>query len=695
MDINQNLLKLDNEEKLSGKAGYVDDIYMDDMLYARTCRATVARGKVKARKYPSLPEGYFIIDANDIKGNNYVDIIENDWVVFITDEVHYYGEALCLVVGPDRDQVDRLMKNIIIEYEEETPIYGEEEVMIHYDYVKGEKEVFDKPFRSFTQTYDTGYQEHVYIEPQGMVAYLEADQIVVKGSMQCPYYIKNALINTLGMSEDEIRVVQATTGGGFGGKEEYPSLISAHVALAALKTEKPVKLIFTREEDMAYTTKRHPSKISITGTVDREHNLTGVKVHVGLDGGAFLGLSGVVLQRALINIAGVYNIKNIIAEGDVYRTNTVPTGAFRGFGAPQMFFAIEMFMTHLARELGEDDLVFKLKHLVKQGDHTGTDGTFHDPIIMEELVEEALIVSDYEAKHKAYSAKSSHRGIGISLFLHGCGFTGSGEQDHIKAVVELEKLENNEINILVASVDMGQGVKTTFPKLVSSVMDLPVEQVHMNNPDTNLVPDSGPTVASRTMMVVGGILARAAKRLKDEWQDNTYQKVVERYKQPDYVKWDQDSLKGDAYPAYSFGVNVVEVEVDPLSYQVSLVGAHQVYDVGKAIDERILIGQAEGGFLQGISYGYLENMVNKDGRVYQKTVTDYIIPTAADTVWMSTKFIDNPFALGPYGAKGAGELTLIGGAPAVAMAVEQAIKGDVTSIPVTPEKIMEVMGSWQ
>lgn len=281
----------------------------------------------------------------------------------------------------------------------------------------------------------------------------------------------------------------------------------------------------------------------------------------------------------------------------------------------------------------------------------------------------------------------------MSLFLHGCGFTGSGEAEHIKAKVRLEKDEHDIVTIFAACVDMGQGIATTLPKIVSSVLEIPYEQVLFPAPDTDFVPDSGPTVASRTTMIVGGLAARAAKILKESWKEHVPQTVVEHYVQPEYMEWNQELLQGDAYPAYSWGVNIVEVDVDPDTFQVTVEKISSTYDLGKAIDERIVEGQVEGGQTQGIAYGYLENMEEKNGHLRQHNLTDYIVPTACDIPAMTHAVLDNPYPLGPYGAKGVGELTLVGGAPAVAMAIEMAIKKKVTKIPLTPESIRELMTS--
>ena len=689
VDISKTIKKVDADEKSIGKAKYISDIKMDGMLYAKTVRSEHSKAKIIGRKYPVLPEGYYIIDYKDIPGINFVKIIFEDMPVFAVDEVNYYLEPIALVIGEDKQVVLDLLSKIEIEYDVLEPTFEYTNSVINYSFEKGNPvKMKENTDQVISYTYNTPYQEQLYIEPQGMIGYFYDGQVTLVGSIQCPYYVKNAVISILDSEEDYVRVKQATVGGAFGGKEEFPSLIACQLAVAVNIIKKPIKLIYEREEDMETTTKRHPAKIELDAYI-KNGKIVGIKSNVGIDAGAHIGLSGVVLSRALIASTGVYTIDNLEVNGDVFVTNTVPNGAFRGFGAPQMLFAIEMFIHHIAKVLGEDPLELRKEYLAKQNDATSTNGMFRDPIIMPDMIEKVLMESDFERKVKEY--EGTFKGIGMAWFLHGCGFTGSGEKDHINALVELEKDDRNQVTILIAAVDMGQGVKTTMRKLVSQIIGIPIEQVVYNNPDTNLVPDSGPTVASRTMMIVGGLVARAAKQLKDNWIEDKYQKVHERFKQPEYIKWDEKTFQGDAYPAYSWGINIVEVEIDPLSYEVSVLEGWSVYDVGKAIDEQIIIGQADGGQVQGIGYGYIEKMVAKNGKIQQKNVTDYIIPTSVDVPLLHTYLMDNPYPLGPYGAKGAGELTLVGGAPAVALAIENAIGKVITKIPVTPEYIMELM----
>ena len=360
-------------------------------------------------------------------------------------------------------------------------------------------------------------------------------------------------------------------------------------------------------------------------------------------------------------------------------------------GAPQAIFAIEMHLDAVAKRLGLDPLDFKLKHIAKKGDLTATGGTFRQESILPELVATVEQLSDYRRKKAGYAREGkTGGGIGISLFLHGCGFTGSGERNHIKAVVKLRKLADGRVEILVANTDMGQGLQTTLRKIVAKTLDLPLEAVIFENPDTDRVPDSGPTVASRTVMIVGKLLEEAALKLKNLRRQPGEVEVTEHYKHPADMSWDDTTFSGDAYPAYSWGVNAVEVEIDPLTKEIEVKGVWSAFDVGRAIDERIMRGQIEGGILQGLGYGGLEVMEGRRGRIQQRSVTDYIIPTAMDAPPIEHRLLDNPYDNGPYGAKGAGELTLLGAAPALAAAVGDALGISIRRLPITPEHLLEV-----
>ena len=279
--------------------------------------------------------------------------------------------------------------------------------------------------------------------------------------------------------------------------------------------------------------------------------------------------------------------------------------------------------------------------------------------------------------------------------MHGCGFTGSGEKDQIKAKVRLRKTACGDVEILVASVEMGQGAHTTLRKIVARSLGVDIGKVIYRNPDTDRVPDSGPTVASRTVMIVGALLEKAALELKQRWGEGTEADVVMDYAQPEYLEWDQDTFKGDAYPAFSWGVNVVEVEIDPITFETTVVGVWAAYDLGTPIDEQIVRGQIEGGIIQGLGYASMEVMQTRQGRIQQGTMTDYTVPTSLDFPNIECRLIDNPYPEGPAGAKGAGELPLVGAAPAYTAAIQNALGIPIKRIPATPEHLVEINKSGQ
>jgi CO/xanthine dehydrogenase Mo-binding subunit len=696
-EISKSITKKDHAEKMSGEAKYIADIVYPDMLFAKMVRSTIPHGKIVSIDIPKMKDGYGIVDYTDIPAENGIKVIKSEQPIFAEKEVRFMGESILLVVGDDYEKVKEYAKQVVVTYEELPAVFSideSSESCVNYEYEHGAVEnAFEQAEKIMEETFYTGYQEQAYLEPQGAIGLYKEEKVTVIGSMQCPYYVKNAVMYAMGYEENQVQIIQSTTGGGFGGKEDYPSLLGCQVAVAAKKFNRPVKLVLERREDMAVTTKRHPAKINYKVALDKNNKITAIDADIRLDGGAYEGLSSVVLQRSLIAVTGVYKIPSIRAKGKVMETHTVPNGAYRGFGAPQSLFGIEMLMNHIAKSIGKTPLELKKEYMVKQMDATATRGEFKYPIVMPEMLDRAEALSNYSNKYKEYENQTGRfrKGIGLSMFLHGCGFTGSAEQDHIKSVVQLVKHEDDTIEILASNTDMGQGLKTTFSKVVAKVLDIPVSQITNLNPDTDKVPNSGPTVASRSLMVVGKLLERAALRLKNDYKPGEYQMIEEHYVHPEMIPWDINTFTGDAYPTYSWGINVVEVEVDTLLAETKLLGVWGIYDVGNAIDEIIMKGQIEGGMLQGLGYASSEKMENVGGRIPQASMTDYIIPTAMDTIPFVSELVDNPYEGGPFGAKGAGELTILGSAPAYAQAVEEAVGQSIHFIPVIPEKLLELI----
>ncbi len=693
MKITDKVHRVDSSDKLKGKAVYIEDWKPDDILYAKTLRSTEACAKIVSIHYPPLPEGVHIVDARDTIDRNEVAMITTDMPVFAYEKVTYVGEPIALIVSENKDKIVEYMKHIEVAYAPEKPVFTMKEAQLlegytytEHNFTKGETDQIEADL-VFTEKFETPYQEQLYMEKQGVVGTYEDGVITVYGSLQCPYYVLNALKHTTGMDETKVRVIQTTTGGAFGGKEEYPSIIACQIATAAYKLKRPVQLVFDRREDIAYTTKRHPSESIMTSYV-KDGKIIGMEMDIVMDAGSYIGLSDVVLQRAILTMTGCYDIPNLKVRGRTLKTNNVFTGAFRGFGAPQSMYALELHISHLADRLKVDPLEFRQKHFVEKGGLTATEGIFNEEIYLKDMVEKLKSISGYPNR---VEAQKKWTGYGISAIPHGGGFTGDGEATHIKAEVKLRKEENGTVTILVSNVEMGQGAITSLTKIVASVLDLPMGKVNYEVPDTFKVPDSGPTVASRTTMVVGRLIAIAANNLKPYMDQPGEHTITEHFVQPDYIKWDQKTFKGNAYMAYSWSILLARVEVDPITYEVDCTDIWGVYDVGIPIDEKLLLGQVHGGIVQGLGYALMEHMTSEEGHIEQIAFSSYPIPTSMDIPKMHADWIINRYVDGPFGAKAAGELTLVGVAPAIAAAVEDAIGKWTNIIPVTPEIIERIL----
>ncbi|MBO4903228.1 MAG: xanthine dehydrogenase family protein [Lachnospiraceae bacterium] len=686
--ISESVVKKDHAPKMAGESIYVADYNTakdgSRILTGKVLHAKIARAKVLGVDLPEMPDGYLYVDAKDIPGDNNVNIVLDDMPVFCRDTVEYIGEAIGMVVGPDEKEVDRILSAIEVRYEELPPVLDlrtAKEAFFTYEYGHGDMEkAFAEADHVYEEEFETGYQEQTYLETQGMMAEPEADgSMYVHGSMQCIYYVHGAVKRVLNCEQDGVHIFQDVTGGGFGGKEAFPSILATQVAVAAKKANAPVRCVFDRREDMEYTSKRHPSICRYRAAV-KDGKVTAMDCDVVFNAGAYSTLSAVVLQRGLIAAPGVYNIPNIHVTGRALKTNTSPCGAYRGFGAPQTFFAIERIMDHIAQDLSIEPLAFREAHLVKEGDSTSTCGRYHFPVPLQDMINEIDKVSDFRKKRIEYNKPQTgryRRGIGISLNFHGAGFTGSGERDIIKAVTRLRKYADGSVEILASNGEIGQGVRTTFCKIVANELNLPLSKVRYEHPDTARVPDSGPTVASRSLMTVGELLRRASIQLREIWEDGIEQEVEERYRQPDFlIPFDLDKFEGDAYPTYAWAVNAVELEVDTYTGIAQVLGAYGNFDVGTPMDYNIVMGQMEGGFLQGIGYSSIEKMdYDNKGRIRNNSFSDYLIPTTKDVPNMQCMLHVVKYPDGPYGAKGAGELPLVGVPGAYVSALEQALGG--------------------
>ncbi|MFQ5654934.1 MAG: xanthine dehydrogenase family protein molybdopterin-binding subunit [Planctomycetota bacterium] len=709
--------------KLSGRERYVDDIPVEGCLWGMTARSPCPRGRIREIR---LGDGIdrselVIVDHRDIPGPNEIDLIERDQPVLAEGRVRHIHEPVLLVAHPSRERARQAVREVEIVVDPSPPVldftarprpdqiqHGEDNVFKRITIEKGDVDsALAAAPHVIEGEYETGSQEHLYLENQGMLAWLEDGVVIVKGSMQCPYYVHRALTHALARTDSEVRVVQSPTGGGFGGKEEYPSTIALHAALLALKAGSPVKVIYDRGEDMAATTKRHPARVRHRTGVDRDGRLIAQEIDVLIDGGAYVTLSPVVLSRGAIHAAGPYRCDNVRIRGRAVLTNAVPFGAFRGFGAPQ---------THFAGERHMDPIELRRANLIGEGDTTATGQRIEDGADREQVLERALELSSYREKveeHRRFNREHPYlrRGIGLATFHHGAGFTGSGEVE-LDSRVHVEGLADGRVEILSASTELGQGTLTVFAAIVAERLGYPVDEVLVAEPDTSRVPDSGPTVASRTAMIVGRLLEVACDDLrrrlalaqdargpllKDSivaWHRSRKGERLTgkaRYGKPPGIAWDESRYRGAAYGTFAWAAHIAEVEVDLRTCLTAVTDYVAVQEVGKVLDETLARGQIQGGVVQGIGWALMEECHWEQGAMANPRLTSYIIPTSGDVPPVRVEFLESPYAHGAQGAKGLGELPIDGPAPALVNAIATATGADPRAIPLTPERLMDLL----
>jgi CO/xanthine dehydrogenase Mo-binding subunit len=695
--VGRSVSRKDGMPKTTGAAKYVDDLSFPGMLYGRTIRSTIPRGRVRSISLDFDPAGFTVVDYRDIPGPrcNFVALIEDDQPFLVADEVNHLAEPILLLAHADRERLAAAV--VHVEYDAAEPVLDAETSPTVFKELRIRKGDVDAAMAGadlvVEGTYRTGHQEHVYIETNGVIAVPENGGMTVYGSLQCPYYVHKAVKHLLQLPDDRVRVVQTETGGGFGGKEEYPNILAGHAALLARKSGRPVKMVYDRVEDMLATTKRHPSVVRHRTGVTRDGRLVAMDIEVLMDGGAYVTLSPVVLSRGCIHAGGPYRCEHTRISGRVVMTNTPPNGAFRGFGAPQTQFATEVHMDRVAEALGMDPVRLREINALRPGDTSATGQVMGADCSALEALRAGVERSDYHRKRAEYAGTG--RGIGVSLFFHGSGFTGSGEI-YLASKATLEATETGA-RIRVASVEMGQGTRTMHAQIVADALGIPYEQVEVARPDTSEVPDSGPTVASRTCMVVGRILQRCAEEMRERLGDLTPGEYVRehgplsitrQFEKPEEISWDDTEYTGDAYAAYGWGCDVAEVEVDPVTYEARPLRMTIVHEIGKAIHPSMVVGQIEGGTAQGVGWALNENVVMRGGGMANPTLTNYTIPTTLDTPRMDVVVLENPSGYGPFGAKGVGEMPIDGPAPALVNAIRHAGL-DVRSIPAVPEVLME------
>jgi len=732
--------RVDGVAKVTGRARYLDDLAAPEAWHGVTVRSKIAHGVLEAIDLdPAFDWSQVVVaTAADIPGHNFIRLIEDDQVALVPigGRVMHVDEALALIAAPTRalafeaaTHVTPRIRALPAVFDIDaalagtTTLYGHDNVFKQFLVRKGHvadaevDAIFATAARVIEGEYYTSPQEQMYIEPQAVMARWDGARCHVVGSMQCPYYVHKAMKALLDCEAEDVVVTQSVTGGGFGGKEEYPSMIAAHAVVLAHKARRPVKIVYDRDEDIAATTKRHPCRTRHRMAIDAQGEIIAIDVDVVMDGGAYLTLSPVVLSRGVLHAAGPYKCPVTRIRGRCVATNHPPHGAFRGFGAPQTTFAYERQLQKLAIALGEDPLALRKRLALRAGDTTATGQVLGVSVGTDEVIAAIERAAGPAPARDSTGPTGApvRRGRGVIFYFHGAGFTGSGEQ-RLAGRASVAVTADGRLEVRSSSTDIGQGAITMFTQIAAGALGVEPADVTVVDPSTAVVPDSGPTVASRTCMVVGGVVEKAARHVRaklEAWAreighdgpladvarayGRAHGELVETvtYEPPPGIHFDDATYTGAAYPCYGWAACLVDVAVDLDTYEVAIERCVQAVDVGKAINPSIVKGQIEGGTLQALGWAVLENVVYKDGKVANASMTNCIVPTFADAPDLETIIIEVPYPFGPSGAKGIGEIPMDGPAAAVANAVEDALGCAFDALPISPEVVAASKPRWR
>ncbi len=746
--------RVDADDKATGRARYLDDITLPGMAHAALVFPGVAHANVRGvddSPALSVPGFLMTITAADVPGENQVGCVDRDQPLLAGKRVRYSGDAIAITVAETPAAAREAARSIVLDLEELEGVFDAETAMrpdaprvhdgdnayLQYRVHRGDVDRgFDEADVIVERTFRTNHQEHSYLEPLGALAVPEdGGTITVYGTMQCPYYVQKAVAGVLGIPLARVRIVQTVTGGGFGGKEDVPSEICACAAVAAWRTGRPVKLVYTREEDFYRSSKRHPMVVRYKLGATRDGRFTAADINIVADAGAYSTLTPVVLFRSVAHATGPYEIPNVRTDGYGVYTNRQTTGAFRGFGQPQTIFANESVIDEIADTLGIDPIEIRLANCLAVGKRTATGQLLEESVGLPETLEIAREESGWLAKRAGGAMRPDSdvrdasdtgrflRGIGVGSIYYGVSLGAKGlALDASGAHVNLYR--DGSLRIAVGGTEMGQGLLTVLSQMASDVLGIPIASVHVDHVDTSVVPDSGPSVASRTTLMTGNAVIDAATKLRRTladvaagelggapnevrfesgrvlangnsmgfdrlaelcWAKNVNTAEEGWYAAPEST-FDDDG-QGDAYAVYSFATQVAEVEVDTRTGEVRVLRMTAAHDVGRVLNPVTLEGQIQGGVLQGVGMALYESMKTDEGVILTPDFSTYILPTSLDTPPITCHAIEAPYSKGPFGAKGIGETPAMPGAVAIANAVAHATGIRFTELPITAEAV--------
>ncbi|MDP2209893.1 MAG: xanthine dehydrogenase family protein molybdopterin-binding subunit [Bacteroidota bacterium] len=740
--------RVDAIGKVTGTAKFAEDYNVLHQLYGKVLRSKYPHAKilsVDTSKAEQLDGVEAVLTANDIPGKKVFGIVVQNQTFLAIDKVRYLGDGVALVAAKTKEIAEQAIALIDVQYEplpviadpeesiktDAVKIHGDDNTFVHHKVRKGDIEKgFAEADFILEKKFKTQFIEHSYIEPEAVLAELaEHGGVKITGSVQNLFSSRRSVAAALNLDLNKVQIIQSTLGGSFGGKDEVMTSMCCRAALLCLKTGKPVKMVNTREESMLESYKRHPYVLFYKWGVKNDGSITAMEIKCIADGGAYASMSPFVTWRSVVQATGPYHCENVKTDIYAVYTNNNYTGAMRGFGSPQVNFAIESMMDELAEKVGKNPIEIRLQNGYERGDVTATGQKLDHNVSYKEVLKKAAEAINFEEKWKQYRASPKtpfKKGIGLASSYRGVSLGAEGT-DAVGTIVSVQ----TDGSVIVSSgiTDMGQGAQTQMSQITAEVLGISMERIQFLNTNTSRVPDSGPTVASRGTIMSGSAAKKAAEIVKSTLLDvasemtgvalqnldikNNYLVDVSNdqrlasfselaaecfnngkpmyglgwHKSP-HTSWDEEHGQGDAYYTFVYGTNIAEIEVDTETGKVNVVDFVSAHDVGKAINRNTVLGQIYGGVAMGLGYGMLEEFEFENGIPKQLNFDEYLIATAMDVPRIKAIIVENEDAAGPFGAKSIGEPATELAAPAIVNAIYNATGKRIYEIPANLERVL-------
>ena len=744
--------RVDAADKVTGRARYVADYRLPGMLYARCLRSELPHARiVHLDTQPALqvPGVVAAITNADFANEGRFGFPVSDQYMLARDKVRHVGEAIVAIAAESPEAAAAGIRAIVCELEMLPAVFDSERALApdapqigpdrsdgrHPNFLHSEIVRQGEPLAALKdcavtldEKYSVTQQEHAYLETEGTLAIPTADGgVVVYASNQSPFINKGNLADVLGLPADRVRVIQPPVGGSFGGKDDLNYQASAQCAALALKTGRPVKMTFSREESMIASYKRDGMRMQVWLGATRDGRLKACKFEGLLDSGAYASQSVFTAWRAAIHTMGAYRYDDCHVDINSVYTNNGYAGAFRGFGNTEVCFAIEQAVDELADKLRMDPIDFRLRNCLHLGDETAFGQRLDESVGLPECLQAVRKASDWDRKRDAFAQQGSNpvrRGIGVAALFHGTSLGAEGA-DYASSTIAVE----GDYAIVLTSglTDFGTGSRTVFTLIAAEELGVHPDRIRMLRPDTNTAIESGPTVASRSTMLGGNAARLAAQNLRQTldfaaadllgcavhqlvrageayigpseeliaWEkivDHTHEMGLTpsahgRWTAP-RIHWDSKTGRGFAYVAYHFGAQVAEVEVDMRTGKTNVVDFWAAHDLGTTIFPAGAVGQVYGGIAQGLGYALMEEARFSDGYLQATNFDTYLIPTAKDVPDITCILLEKPYSKGPFGAKNVAEPALVPTAPAICNPIAHATGRRVRDLPANLERVL-------